>query len=192
MCVSSSTPTPKRLALLLFILPVAPPFQSSLFWSLLCFVLFSSAHDAASDCASVRRPRFAFPSLCLDCPYLVFNLAHALQALLGDADRLLDDGLGHGERGLAGGVSAAVGAVGLAVAVGRGGGGGGGGCLGGGFLDVVEDAPQEGGEGEDLARAEELQGVVLYGGGPVGRVGVEGVEEALLYSRQGGAEVTRG
>lgn len=48
------------------------------------------------------------------------------------------------------------------------------------MADVVEDAAEEGGEGGDLAGAEEGEGVGLDGGGPVGRVGVEGVEEGFL------------
>lgn len=48
------------------------------------------------------------------------------------------------------------------------------------MADVVEDAAEEGGEGGYLAGAEEGEGVGLDGGGPVGRVGVEGVEEGFL------------
>ncbi|TPX10826.1 uncharacterized protein E0L32_008215 [Thyridium curvatum] len=45
---------------------------------------------------------------------------------------------------------------------------------------VVHNALEKGGEVGALAGAQEGQGVVLDGGGPVGRVGVEGVEQVLL------------
>lgn len=49
--------------------------------------------------------------------------------------------------------------------------------------NVFEDAVQESGKGGDLAGSQESKGVGLDGGGPVGRVGVQGVEERFLDSR---------
>lgn len=46
--------------------------------------------------------------------------------------------------------------------------------------NVLEDAVQESGKGGDLAGSQESKGVGLDGGGPVGRMGVQGVEERFL------------
>jgi hypothetical protein len=46
--------------------------------------------------------------------------------------------------------------------------------------DVLDDAAQESGEGGYFARAEQGEGVVLDGGGPVGGVRVEGMKEMIL------------
>lgn len=131
--------------------------------------------------------RRATPS---DGPILI-DLTHGLQALTRDPEGLVDDTLRDGEarrRGRCGiPVAVAVAAVDLAVCA-RGGGGGGvavGGDGGaraglGAAADVVEDAAQKVRIRGDFAGAEEGKRVGADGGGPVGGVGVEGVEERVL------------
>lgn len=110
---------------------------------------------------------------------VVLDLAQRLEALARGPQGVLDDALGDGEAGLV-----ARGRVGVAVAApSRIAVGGLGTAAGEGVAaDVVEDAGEEGGVGRDLAGAEEGEGVGLDEGGPVGCVGVEGVEEGVLDS----------
>lgn len=105
----------------------------------------------------------------------VLSLADCLEALPRHFKRLIDDGGWDGERVLWIGTVEFLGVAvgGLAV-----GGAGGGGVA----ADVVEDAAQQRGERCHFAGAQEREGVGLDGGGPVRRVGVEGIEEGFLDS----------
>lgn len=108
----------------------------------------------------------------------VFELADGLETLTRDFESIFDDRVWHGEAWFVRSGSAvdllrvAVGCS-LAVRAGAASGHGVG-------AHIVEDAAQERGEGGDLAGTQEGEGVVLDQGGPVGGVGVQGVEERFL------------
>ena len=125
---------------------------------------------------------------------VLVDLADGLETLAGDPEGLVDDALGHGEaqsftRGAVGaggtidlfGVAFCAAAIGVvrggSVAVGGDGGAGAGFCA---AADVVEDTAEEVRVRGNFAGAEEGEGVGADGGGPVGVVGVEGVEEGVL------------
>lgn len=118
----------------------------------------------------------------------VGQLAHLVQTLPRDLQQLLLHRQrqrqrpwccagGGGRSGPVGRVGAVPDAVGAAAAAG----GGRVTPLGRCLPHVVHDAAQECGEGRGLAGAEQREGVGLHGRRPVRRVGVEGVEEVVLY-----------
>jgi hypothetical protein len=138
----------------------------------------------AAACLPACRAR------CSGCPIL-FHLAHRLQAFARHLERFPDHGLGNGEAG-SGGAASAVDAFALpavystaavlfgiavgglaAVGIGR---------QGRVLPDVFNDAAQQGGEGGDVAGAEKRKRVILDCAGPVGRVGVQRMEEVVLDS----------
>lgn len=166
---------------------------------LISSTLYSSASPAQSPLPSISltaTTRRATPSN----RAVLVNLTHLLQTPPRQLQGIINHRLGHTQRdpttigaGAIGLLIAAVGrAVGLAAVssrfrrAGRGGRrgaavGGRGGC-GEGFgvgAHVGEDAGQEVRVGGDLAAAEEGEGVRADGRGPVGGVGVEGVEEVF-------------
>jgi len=107
---------------------------------------------------------------------VLLHLAHHLEALARDAQGLVDGRLRHGQRRRGRRLAVHLLAV-DGARVGRGGAAAGSRVL----SHVVEHAPQQGGEGRHLAGPEERQRVCLDCRGPVGRVGVERVEEVFLY-----------